>query len=124
MQPINPSLPAPVLPVELRQAVMDSVINTLNEAFTADPLAMHSLTCNRVPCNEALADHPTVQVLSPPSMQGVSSTAAVVGMLGVINGIVEPLTGNRVAMKWDEDKHGAAQLQGFCLYMTPTRLPS
>jgi hypothetical protein len=31
-------------------------LQTLNEACTADPGALHALICNRVPCNTALAD--------------------------------------------------------------------
>ena len=31
-------------------------LQTINEACTADPVALHTLICNRVPCNTALAD--------------------------------------------------------------------
>ena len=39
-----------------------AALQTLNEACTADPGALHALICNRVPCNTALADHPPIQV--------------------------------------------------------------
>lgn len=74
-------------------------VRILNEAYDADPAAMHTLICQRVPCNQTLADHPTVQVASEP----VAKTEYFsVGMLGVINGICEPITGKRVAVKFSE----------------------
>lgn len=87
--------------VNTERAALDSsdwlgiVIGTLNEATEADQTAIDSLIEHRVPCNKALADHPTIQVGGDP---------CVVGMLGIINGIVERLTGKRVMAIWDDEK--------------------
>lgn len=48
----------------------------LNQAVHLDPEAMTRLFTNRVPCNERLAEHPTIQV----------SQASELGPLGLING--------------------------------------
>jgi len=74
------------------------VLECLNSAFIADAGAIHALCCNRVPCNAALADHPTVQVDQPP----VYDHGFSVGALGLINGVVESATGRRVAMQWND----------------------
>ena len=74
-------------------------LRILNEAYAADPAAMHALIVNRVPCNQPLADHPTVQVETNAVASGESFA---VGMLGVINGICEAATGKRVAVMFSE----------------------
>lgn len=43
---------------------------------------MQALVESRVPCNDALADHPTVQVGEGPGGRPV------VGLLGILNGLV------------------------------------
>ena len=91
---------------------LDIALQVLNEAYEADCAAMHALICNRVPCNQALADHPTIQV----GTNNVTPTFDV-GMLGVINGIIDRLTGKRVAAKFSEpDGSGQSRLVGFCQY--------
>lgn len=65
----------------LRQAV-----RVLNEAFRADPAAVHALICNRVPCNETLADHPTIVVSSVRTSAGGEHYN--VGPLGILNGVL------------------------------------
>jgi hypothetical protein len=57
------------------------LIDRLNEIAGADSKALGDLIEARVPCNEALADHPSVQVFAhegPPT----------VGLLGILNGLV------------------------------------
>lgn len=78
--------------IRTEQDLADHIINQLNEIARTDPTAMEWLIANRITCNEALANHPTVQVLAPPGEKPK------VGMLGIINGIVgaisnEPLKG-------------------------------
>ena len=55
-------------------------IALLNEMVALDKPAIAALVANRVPCNEALADHPSIQV-------GVQNDGYHVGLLGVINGM-------------------------------------
>jgi hypothetical protein len=59
---------------------LDEAIQALNSMLAADPEAMLALVEARVPCNDALANHPTCQV-------GGDKGAYAVGMLGVLNGI-------------------------------------
>lgn len=62
---------------ELAQKVVD----LLDEIHAADPGALAALVATRVPCNRALADHPTVQV-------GQAKDGGVeVGLMGVLNGL-------------------------------------
>jgi len=61
----------------------DRIITVLNECVALDREALHKLIETRVPCNRALADHPTVQVSS-----GAPGEFSTVGLLGILNGIV------------------------------------
>jgi len=58
----------------------DEVINFFNELINIDKSAIAALIANRVPCNERLANHPTVQV-------GKQNEGYDVGMLGILNGL-------------------------------------
>ena len=60
---------------------IDAAIKVLNEMVEADREAVQLLIETRVPCNDALADHPTVQVHSEHGRHSV-------GLLGVINGLL------------------------------------
>lgn len=62
---------------------VDAVIALLNSALAADSTAVSALVEQRVPCNEALWDHPTVQVV-------VNDGQPCVGLLGVLNGLFQP----------------------------------
>lgn len=57
-------------------------IDLLNEALRLDPHVMGWLIAFRGPCNDALAEHPTIQV-----GQNSKDEPTVVGMLGILNGI-------------------------------------
>ena len=65
-----------------KEALADFFIERLNEIAQADPEAMGKLIATRVPCNEALADHPTVQV------RALKGEPPAVGVLGLLNGLV------------------------------------
>lgn len=87
-------------------------VDALNAAFAADPLAMRALLINVVPCNQALADHPTIQVAE-------YDEGFTVGMLGVINGVLESLGMDRIASKWSDGPtkpDGSHTLLGFMSY--------
>jgi hypothetical protein len=93
---------------------LDIFLKVLNEAYKADPDAIHSLICNRVPCNLLLANHPTIQVDTNDVAIGGTWT---VGLLGVINGICEEVTGERVAVMFSEpDIEGRRKVVGFTQY--------
>jgi len=83
------------------------VLERLNTAFKADPAALHALICNRVPCNEALADHSTFTVDT--GMYGHNA-----GALGLINCALSDVLGTRVAAQFSEpDEFGRCKLVGF-----------
>lgn len=56
------------------------IVTFLNELLEIDRPAIAALLANRVTCNQALADHPTVQV-------GAQHGGYHVGMLGILNGL-------------------------------------
>jgi hypothetical protein len=67
----------------------DSLIAFLNELIAIDPYAIAELLITRVPCNQQLADHPTVQVASGKDGGGyifIAPGTFRVGMLGILNG--------------------------------------
>ena len=74
----------------------------LNTVLEADPLAVHALLRNVVPCNQALADHPRVPV------NVVCEGSYLVTGLGVVNGLLAE-TGRVVAAEVD----GAGLLRRF-----------
>ena len=92
---------------------MSKASEILQRAFETDPNAMHALTVNRVPCNQALADDPYVIVDNPPVL---GRTHFSVGMIGVLNGILVGLDLPRVAYKLDDevDAEGRHRFLGFC----------
>lgn len=59
---------------------VDDVIALLNELLELDRPAMAALLANRVPCNDSLANHSTVQV-------NAQHGGYHVGMFGVLNGL-------------------------------------
>ena len=66
----------------IKQAVtLDQALDLLNQATALDPKAMWDLVGSRVPCNGAMADHPTVQC-----GQGEGGPYTV-GLLGILNGL-------------------------------------
>lgn len=62
------------------QITLDETIELLNELIRIDANAMAALIANRVPCNEQMANHPTVQCRA-------QHGGFHVGMLGILNGL-------------------------------------
>jgi len=79
----------------IKEAItLDEVIDFFNELIEIDRDAVDNLFNSRVRCNEALARHPTVQVL----IKGCDPVRHEVGIVGIINGLFgaypdEPLKG-------------------------------
>jgi len=61
---------------------VDHLVETLNGILLVDRKAVSELLKVRIPCNEDLLEHPTVQVRKYPGEQ------ATVGVLGLLNGII------------------------------------
>lgn len=86
------------------------VVDSLNEAWAADPEALRQLLCYRVRCNDAFAGHPTIVCEEEHPGAGTYR----VGALGLINGVLGALGLPRAAAKFsDQDE---TELQGFQLY--------
>lgn len=72
-------------------------LKVLNEALAADPAAIQALVNYRVSCNAGLVDHATIQV----KME--IDAFPYVGLLGILNGVIEPMTGQRIAAVEDDN---------------------
>ena len=59
----------------------EDVVKVLNSAMKADRVTIQAMIFGRVTCNQAMADHPTIQV----GQAGDGSFE--VGILGIINGL-------------------------------------
>lgn len=92
-----------------------NTVEALNIAFQADPNAIHSLICNRVPCNQFLADDQFVVVDTPPVLPEGNFQ---VGALGLINAVLAANDLPLVAAKFSDEKNseGQSKLLGFCEY--------
>lgn len=82
--------------------MIQKAIDSLNEALKNDPDALNALIAFRVPCNSQLNNHPTVQT----GDKGV-------GILGILNGALEPITGERIAALYDDEFQ---RVIGFCKF--------
>jgi hypothetical protein len=58
----------------------DATAELLNELLSIDRQAVSGLIATRIPCNDLLADHPTVQVVT-------ENGQCKVGFLGILNGL-------------------------------------
>ena len=94
--------------------LLSIALRVLNKAYTADPAAIHSIVNLRVPCNQILADHPTIQV---GVNQFGSNESFDVGLVGILNGIIEAATGQRIAVAISNDGEGT--VSGFIAYNQP-----
>ena len=98
---------------------LEKIVHVLNSMYVDDPAAMHALVANRVPCNQALADHTVVPVEQIP-IPNDDAPQYSVGLLGILNGVVETLTGQRVAAKWLTSTDGRVpQFLGFTVAKPP-----
>ncbi len=95
-------------PVDLQLAHV--VVDYLNDLLEHDRCAVAALIANRVPCNKAMADHPTCQVAE-------QHGGFHVGMLGVLNGMCGIHYSGQGAIQacFDDldDKRGYADLLRF-----------
>jgi hypothetical protein len=87
------------------------IIDFLNSLVALDSDAVEKLIETRVPCNQALAKHPTVQVA--PTKEGSE-----VGLLGILNGFVGTNADGwgYIASEFDGDTKNLGHLIGFRLY--------
>jgi hypothetical protein len=82
---------------------LNKAVEAMNQALKDDPEAIQKLLDFRVPCNEKLANHPTVQV-----RQEADGTFSV-GALGLLNGVLGESQGRLAITLPDEGE----EIQGF-----------
>jgi hypothetical protein len=82
------------------QITIEQVIDKLNEFLILDKAAIKQLIEYRVPCNEAMKNHKTIQVLVDEDGRN-----ARVGLLGILNGFfgVEEDGWGKICASFDED---------------------
>ncbi len=85
-----------------QQAFFDTSLKVLNEALAADPACIEIMVKRRCRCNDALANHPTIQVALDDDPPTTYVPSYLVGILGLLNGVIEAATGERVAAVFDE----------------------
>lgn len=73
------------------QITIDQVIAFFNELIALDTSALTPLFLLRSECNEALADHPTVQVAEHADGYSVGLMGIINGMFGVTRGGFGPI---------------------------------
>lgn len=79
---------------------IEIIVNLLNDALKTDPRAIDALLCTRVPCNQAMVDHPYI-VVGAKNDRGDYPT---LGVLGLLNGIAG-LDGKIIEACYDDDTH-------------------
>ena len=99
---------------DMRDDILRDCVSLLNEAYKADPAAVHALVVNRVPCNKALAEHPIIPV-SFNTVLNSPETTYHVGMLGIINGLLEKVAKGTICVEFAEDttSEGFRRIIGF-----------
>ena len=83
------------------------IVDYMNELVALDRLAIRTLVSTRMPCNKAMADHPTCQVVE---RQG----GYCVGLLGILNGLcgANEHGGGAIGAIVDDE---TSELHGFAL---------
>lgn len=76
--------------------LIEATVKLLNEALRADPDAIRAVFNHRAPCNDTLADHPTIPIKSNPD-----GTDPEVSPLGLINGILAKFCGQKICAAYD-----------------------
>lgn len=100
---------------DIREEATARVLVSLNAAFNADPAAIHSLMVNRVPCDDALADHPTLPVDVIP-LENTGSERYAVGALGLLNLLMAEFSDHRLEVQFSAepvDREGRRSIVGF-----------
>lgn len=90
----------------------DDAVDYLQSCFEADPVAMHCLMVNRIPVNQALADH---QHALCEHVRVLPSAHYTITALGLLNGLLTHLGYGLVAGQFDDNN----KLVGFQKYNPP-----
>jgi len=71
----------------MNNIIVQRIIDITNEAIAADPSAMRAMFENRIPCNQRLSDHDSIQVMK--ESEAVGNTVGVFGLLSGIAGTMQ-----------------------------------
>jgi hypothetical protein len=83
-------------------------VDFLNEPLRMDHILVEALVNYRLPCQPAVAEHPTVQV---DEVTWAAQPCYVVGMLGVINGLIGVRDGvGYIVVMYDDETN---RIEGF-----------
>ena len=85
--------------------IANTIIDILNDAMATDEDAMGRLMASQASCNQTMADHPTIVVKD-------NGQETFLTPRGLINGIVEPLCGERIGAQMTPE----GTLLGFQIY--------
>jgi len=87
---------------------ISDIVEFLNKAAKLDARAIEGLVNLRVPCNEVIAEHPTIQVAAESKSENATPF---LGMLGLLNGVIgeTSTSGDKITINYDSD----AKFTGF-----------
>ncbi len=94
-----------------------AVLDLLQTAYDMDPVAMSAIFTSYVPCNEALANHPTIPIITVESHpdEGAPHETYVVSPLGLLTGVMRALGLPEIAAVFNKND----ELIGFSAYTPP-----
>jgi hypothetical protein len=111
----DPELAEQVMQELVKMQISEAVLTVMQTAFEADPLAVHAACLIGTPCNQKLADHPHVVVMSSPVLP--KAAGQVVGVLGFLNGILAYLgVENTIDLSFENKTEHGVFLKGFALF--------
>jgi hypothetical protein len=81
---------------------IQKMVDILNEALNADPDAVSKLFSHRIPCGDALADHP--EIIVGPSVPEDKNSPPDLGLLGLLNGMARRIhPDHRIVSHYDDN---------------------
>ena len=118
--PITPAQQQVLKQIEedIKRLQVEVMVKALNGAVAANKGAMHALLINRVPVGQEMIDDPFMVVDEIPATGGVT-----LGMLGVINGLLNSLGMPRLTAIWEHTVDQGNNFVGFGIYKPPKEEP-
>ena len=91
--------------MDCNEHVVHKLVTILNDAMTADPIAMNKIIDARIETNQEMANHNTIQVGLYDELNRLSPTGQTykVGLLGLVNGFSQSI-GYKVYCDWDTER--------------------
>jgi len=102
------------MPATERPGPTEAIVRVLNRAFELDPNAVHSLICNRVPCNAELAQESGFSAMRPTALLGTERLCHQIGITNILDGLTDALGIPRIVVIFDEGPEHP-ELVGFAV---------